>query len=316
MSKLTQHFRKGAGLPAVPALAQLCDSVWVVLGLNPGPYTLTGTNTYLVGTGKKRILIDTGEGRPEYIAQLEAALEQSGAVGLQEIVITHWHHDHLGGVPSVIKRFGAVPVRKLIPKVPESTFGGEGATDPYDTWPKDRFDPLTDGEVIETEGASLEVIHTPGHADDHVVLVHREAAALFSGDNVLGVGTSVFRDLSAYMNSLTRMRGLAQSHDLRTIFPAHGPAIGNAVVKIDEYIEHRNVRISQVEAALPGPGEAGLTCDDITCRIYTEQPQHLLPAAGRNTWLVLEKLRRDGRAVGAEAEGYESRLWHRAPSKM
>ena len=72
-------------LPSVPTLAQLSKSVWVVLGLNPGPYTLTGTNTYLVGTGRKRVLIDTGDGRAEYVPQLEAAMAQAGVTGLQEI---------------------------------------------------------------------------------------------------------------------------------------------------------------------------------------------------------------------------------------
>jgi hypothetical protein len=160
-------------LPAVPALAQLSRSVWVVLGLNPGPYTLTGTNTYLVGTGRKRVLVDTGDGRAEYIPHLEAALAKAGATGLQEIIVTHWHHDHLGGVPSVVRRFGAVPVRKFMLEVPEKTYGGEGATGPFDTWPQDGFVALKDGETIVTEGATLEVLHTPGHADDHVTLVHK-----------------------------------------------------------------------------------------------------------------------------------------------
>jgi glyoxylase-like metal-dependent hydrolase (beta-lactamase superfamily II) len=126
---LQQHLRGGMqSLPSVPEMARLSSTVFVALGMNPSPFALTyasvgpansgafssrrrrcrddvthwgacgsGTNTYLVGSGPKRVLIDAGEGRPEYIGMLERAIEQSGAIGLQEIIITHWHHDHLGG---------------------------------------------------------------------------------------------------------------------------------------------------------------------------------------------------------------------------
>ena len=116
-----------------------------------------------IGTGEQRILLDTGEGKDLYIKNLEKAMESCGCKGLQEIIITHWHFDHLGGVPSVQKRFGPnLPVRKFMPEEQERLTAGEGAINPYDIWPKDAFIPIQDGEEITTEGATLKALFTPG----------------------------------------------------------------------------------------------------------------------------------------------------------
>ena len=88
------------------------ERVSVVLGLNPGPFTGPGTNTYLIGTGRERILLDTGDGRDEYLPVLEQALARDGGITIQEIVLTHGHPDHIGGAASVIERFGRVRVSK------------------------------------------------------------------------------------------------------------------------------------------------------------------------------------------------------------
>ena len=150
-------------LPHIPDFQQHSDRVVSVLGMNPGPFALTGTNTYLIGTGEKRILLDTGEGKDIYIPNLEKAMKSCGCKELQEIIITHWHFDHLGGVPSVQEHFGPnLTVRKFMPAEQEALTVGEGAIDPYDIWPKDKFVPIQDGEVITTEGATLKALFTPG----------------------------------------------------------------------------------------------------------------------------------------------------------
>lgn len=293
-ASLTEHLKNGKQqLPLVPELQRLSASVFAVLGMNPGPYALTGTNTYLVGTGAKRILIDTGEGRPGYIANLEKAMASVGATGIQEIVLTHWHFDHLGGVPSVVDRFGDVPVRKFMPEVKEPLFGGEGGIDPYIVWPEDKFIPLVDGEVLRTEGAALRVLYTPGHANDHVVLIHEGEKAMFTGDNVLGVGTTMFRDLSDYMVSLDKMQTAVSRGRLTTLYPAHGPVVRDAASKLAEYISHRQQRVDQVRRLLQASPAEGVTCEEITREIYAEIPDSLLPAAAGNTFLVLLKLERD-----------------------
>ena len=179
---------------------------------------MTGSNTYLVGSGKRRILIDTGEGAEDYPEAVAEAMRQVGCEGLQDIIVTHWHHDHLGGVPSIQGRFGPTPTHKFMPGEKEATFGGEGAVDPFQIWPKERFTELRHNQTITTEGATLRVLYTPGHANDHVVLVLEEESAMFTADNVLGVGTAVFRDLRLYLQSLTLMKAARPQR----LYPGHG----------------------------------------------------------------------------------------------
>ena len=175
-------------LPDIPQIDVLSPLVTVALGQNPSSFSLQGTNTYLVGRGPRKILIDSGEGRLEYLDTHEDAMRQCGCEAIEQIVITHWHHDHLGGVPSIQERFGPnIPVRKFMPEDQEALSGGEGAIDPYSIWPREAFDPLHDGEEVRTEGATLRAIFTPGHANDHVALVLEEEGSMFTADNVLGV---------------------------------------------------------------------------------------------------------------------------------
>lgn len=253
--------------------------VSTVLGQNPGPFTGPGTNTYLVGTGKQPILLDTGIGLDVYDPLLERGLsETKGAVELQEIVLTHVHQDHIGGVPNVRKRFGELQVSKH-------------------AWPEKDADydfPLTyidDGAHIETDGATLRAIHTPGHAKDHLCYYLEEEKALFTGDLVLGAGTTVVPEegggLIDYMASLRKLLDL----DLAVIYPAHGPAIREPYKKLDEYIAHRELRERQVLDAL----DAGLTrIPDMVQRMYTDVPKFLHKAAGNSVQSHLNKLKAEG----------------------
>jgi glyoxylase-like metal-dependent hydrolase (beta-lactamase superfamily II) len=255
------------------------ERVATVLGQNPGPFTGPGTNTYLVGTGKRPILLDTGVGLDVYDPLLEKGLlETKGANELQEIVLTHVHQDHIGGVPNVKKRFGELTVSKHI-------------------WPeKDQaYDfPLTyieDGAQVETDGVTLRAIHTPGHAKDHLCYYLEEEKALFTGDLVLGAGTTVVPEegggLIQYMASLRKLLDL----DLAVIYPAHGPAIRDPYKKLNQYIAHRELREQQVLDAL----NAGLTEIPVMVkRIYTDVPKFLHAAAGNSVQSHLNKLKAEG----------------------
>jgi glyoxylase-like metal-dependent hydrolase (beta-lactamase superfamily II) len=256
------------------------DRVVVALGQNPNLFTGPGTNTYLVGTGRERILLDTGQGVPAYLPVLERALERAGC-RIQEIVLTHGHPDHLGGVADVIDRHGKLRVSKL----PHAGF---------DAGLRVPVEPLADGARVHTEGATLRAVHTPGHAEDHLCFVLEEENSLFSGDNVLGVGTTVIPaqggDLGDYMRSLARLLEAAPA----AIYPAHGPKIPDGSAKLREYIAHRNAREREILDAL----SAGLSAiPDIVARVYAAYPVSLHGPARQSVCSHLLKLEREGRVV-------------------
>jgi len=264
---------------ALPDVDVWSERVTVALGQNPGLFTGPGTNTYLVGTGRRRLLLDTGSGVAAYPDVLADALERAGCGGIEAIVLTHGHPDHLGGVAQVRERWGPLRASKL----PNPDGDPDGFV----------FEPLADGAVVRTEGATLRAVYTPGHARDHLCFVLEEEHALFSGDNVLGVGTTVIPsqggDLLDYMDSLERLLALAP----RRIYPAHGPRIEDGVAKLREYIAHRLARERQIVGALAA-GDAPIAT--IVKRVYTDVPEVLHAAAAHSVAAHLLKLEREGRA--------------------
>jgi glyoxylase-like metal-dependent hydrolase (beta-lactamase superfamily II) len=255
-----------------------------VLAPNPGPLTLDGTNTWVVGSGPS-VVIDPGPDLPGHVEAVRREAQPIGAV-----VITHRHADHAGAAPALASEDGA-PVLAFRSQEGEQR--------------------LRDGQAVDGGGVRLRVIHAPGHTPDHVVLHDPESGALFTGDAVLGRGTSVISppegDMVAYLRSLTAMRRL----DPRIIYPGHGPAVWAARAKIDEYIEHRAVRERQVLAAL----EAGpRTPAELVPGIYEGYPEEVHGAAAGSVLAHLIKLEREGSVarVGPPAQ-VRFELAHRMP---
>ncbi|KAF7155159.1 hypothetical protein CNMCM5623_006586 [Aspergillus felis] len=263
---------------------RLSASVVRILGGNPGKFTLQGTNTYLIGRGHQRILIDTGEGKPSWANHLKGVLAKENAT-VHKALLTHWHHDHVNGVPDLLKICPQVTVYKHQPD--------EGQLD------------IEDGQVFSVEGATLKAYHTPGHTVDHMMFVLEEEDAIITGDNVLGHGTAVFEDLEVYLSSLQRMQNRVSGRG----YPGHGAVIENASTKITEYINHRQQREEEVSRVLrygkldvpdnePSPErKASWTPLELVKIIYRNVPESLHLPASHGVLQVLMKLEAEGKVV-------------------
>lgn len=166
--------------------------------------------------------------------------------------------------------------------------------------------------MISVEGATIRAIHTPGHANDHCVFELLEEKALFTGDNVLGTGTPVFKDLPLYMASLEGMLSLSPSR----LYTSHGPVVDDAQALIREYISHRNARVEQVLASLRSAGGKEQSVLEITTQIYAAQqlPEGLMAAAALNVFQALRLLeeRRVALSINTYSHPLESK-WHFVP---
>ncbi|KAF7563724.1 hypothetical protein G7046_g365 [Stylonectria norvegica] len=267
-------------LVALPAVERLSPACIRILGGNPGKFTLQGTNTYLLGTGRRRILIDTGEGRSAWIASVKTTLERENAT-VESALITHWHHDHTGGIADLLA---------LSPQ-----------TRVFKNEPAPGQEPIVHGQTFAVDGASLTAEHTPGHTTDHMVFVLKEEDAMFTADNVLGQGTAVFEDMAVYLRSLEKMRLLFHGR----AYPGHGPVIEDGPARVTEYIAHRRQREEQVVQTLRSKGPHAESAQawkamDLVKVIYKDVPESLHPAACSGVEQILEKLEGEGRVSQRE----------------
>ncbi|KAF2444546.1 Metallo-hydrolase/oxidoreductase [Karstenula rhodostoma CBS 690.94] len=259
-------------LADLPKVEKLSSRVIRVLGGNPSKFTLQGTNTYIVGQGAQRILIDTGEGKPEWIASLKRVLSAED-ITISHALLSHWHHDHTQGVPDLLAHSPSTAVHKR---------------DPQPDWHD-----IADGQTFATEGATLRAYFSPGHTTDHMAFVLDEEDAMFTADNVLGQGTAVFEDLAVYMASLD---GMATQFTGRA-YPGHGPVIADGPAKVREYIAHRKQRERQVLDVLGEEREGGWTAMDIVKVIYKDYPESLWAPAAAGVVQILRKLEGEGKVV-------------------
>ena len=203
-----------------------------LLAPNPGLMTLDGTNTWVLQEpgASASVVVDPGPIEDGHLERLTAEL---GDVGL--VLLTHHHFDHAEVAAEFARRKGCA-VRAVSPSL------CVGA------------DPLVDGEDIDVDGLSLRVLTTPGHTADSVSFVLPADGALLTGDMVLGRGTTVVAhpdgQLGPYFSSIGRMRSLAASGEVGSLWPAHGPVLDDALGVLDFYLAHRRDRLAQVESAL------------------------------------------------------------------
>ncbi|OBT74265.1 hypothetical protein VF21_07398 [Pseudogymnoascus sp. 05NY08] len=244
------EYMKGqtARLPHIESVEQLTPRVLRILGQNPGKFTHQGTNTYVVGTGQRRLIIDTGGGEPAW-AELIASTFASMNISLSHVLLTHWHSDHTGGVSGLLH---------LYPHLTSSIYKNE---------PDHGQQNITDGQIFTVDGAIIRAIHVPGHSEDHMCFILEEEHAMFTGDNVLGHGTSAVEDLGTFMASLQKMA----TQDCLIGYSGHGATITNLPAKIAGELDKKLRREKQVMKALGRVrtrGEKSVTVKDLVTEIY------------------------------------------------
>jgi glyoxylase-like metal-dependent hydrolase (beta-lactamase superfamily II) len=233
-----------------------------VRAANPGPFTLSGTNSWVLGRDPAW-LIDPGPALEEHVAALASEIDRRG--GLGGVALTHDHADHTAAVPALRARYPHAPVAGAGGGVERRLADG------------DRFGPF-------------EVIATPGHAPEHLTFLAGTAA--FTGDAVLGEG-SVFiapdpGALVAYLDGLRRLR----ERRLEVLCPGHGPPVLDPASKLDEYIAHRLDRERRLLAAIE---HGKRSVEELLDEAWSEVPAHLRPAAAVTLAAHLDKLAGEGR---------------------
>ncbi|XP_046961120.1 beta-lactamase-like protein 2 homolog [Vanessa cardui] len=276
----------------IPAVTKLSNRVIRILGCNPGPMTLQGTNTYLIGNGRNRILLDTGDKDVQDYQKNLAEVVKAEQINIEHIVVTHWHHDHIGGVENL---YGTIAKQPQIWKHKRDSNDAPDNELP-NTLP---LNWLADGQEIKVEGATVKIHHTPGHTTDHVVMTLLEDNILFSGDCILGEGTAVFEDLYTYMKSLNKILELKPN----VIYPGHGNIIEDPIEKIVYYINHRNKREEQILDVMKKNMEKKFNEMDLVKVIYVETPEELWPAAAYNVSHHLKKLTKENKITCFDVDG-------------
>ena len=285
-----------------------------VVARNPGPFTFTGTGTYIVGRGAVAV-IDPGPADPEHLEALTRAL-----VGEQvtQVLVTHTHADHSPLARPFAERQGA-PVFAARPPGAAGHAAGRpkahtgaltgaltGARTEEDA--DEAFFPdvvLEGGERLSGPGWTIEALATPGHASNHLAFALLQENALFSGDHVMGWSTTVVAppdgDMGAYYQSLDRVAARGFS----TLWPTHGPPVVEPAPFLAAYKAHRRERERQILRQI----EAGrATIAEMVPVIYAQVDQRLWPAASMSVLAHLLHLHREGVVEAEPTPGPQARF--------
>jgi len=258
---------RDVNLPILPGISRIVAN-------NPGPMTYFGTNTYLIETAAGTVVLDPGpEDHPEHI---DAIMRETGG-NISHILISHTHHDHVGGLAQLQDKCGAPSVGFKI-----------SGLDTFDADIK-----LADGDSV----AGLLALHTPGHALDHLcfgVPAKNGDRVLFSADHVMSWSTSIVSppggDMKAYFDSLDLL--LKREDDV--FLPGHGPALRDPRALVKDLLIHRQLREQAIARKLQdGPASTYTIMDTL----YSQVDPRLRRAAERNVLAHLMKMEIEGKVV-------------------
>jgi glyoxylase-like metal-dependent hydrolase (beta-lactamase superfamily II) len=277
----------GVGPVPVPGrLDELVPGLNRLTAPNPGLMTGPGTNTYLVGTGSLAVaVVDPGPDDATHRAAIVAAASTLGPI--RWVLVTHTHVDHAPGAAALAQETGA----RVIGFGPADGFApdecvGEGWT----------LTVPTGAGAGAGEDLTLEAVHTPGHASDHLCWLLRERATLLTGDHVMHGSTVVIRppdgDLHQYLVSLAKVRDLQPP--VARLAPGHGRLMEPVTPVIDALIAHRQGRHDRVATALEARGEGSV--DDLLPLVYDDVTEAQLPVARFSLWAHLRALAAEHRA--------------------
>ena len=270
---------------------QVSPLIQRVICENPGPFTFTGTGTYIVGRpddGAAVAVIDPG---PIDEAHLKALMEAVAGRTVSHVLVTHTHRDHSPLARPFADRVDA-PILAMRPPERETHASGALDEDEDQVFAPDVV--LTGGERIEGDGWTITALATPGHASNHMAFALEEENALFCGDHVMGWSTTVVAPPDGNMSDYIRSLDAVIAAGFSTLWPTHGAPVTEVAPFLAAYRAHRLEREAQILARVRAGDR---TIAEMVPVLYAAVDQRLWPAASLSVLAHLIKLVEDGRVA-------------------